>query len=105
VAYRPTFTSEDDAVTARTKRLADMERNALDGLPDEALDAMWDDFAERHPDLAAAADALLSVATDAELERVTQKLPLSPAVLDRLDVNDTERARLLTLLTQWGAFR
>jgi hypothetical protein len=91
-------------MNARTKRLADMERTALDDLPDEALEAFWDDFAQRHPDLAAATDALLSVATDAELERVVQQLPLSPAVLDRLDVDDAERARIRTLLTQWGAF-
>lgn len=91
-------------MNARTKRLAELERVALDDLPAEALEAMWDDFAERHPDLAAAADALLGVATDEELERVVQQLPLSPAVLDRLDCDDTERARIRALLSQWGAF-
>ena len=92
-------------MTGRTKRLADMMVEAVHELPDEVLEALSLEFRQTHPDEWAAADRLLGVATDAELERASHGDRFSPAVLDRLDVDDTERARLLTLLTERGWLR
>jgi hypothetical protein len=96
-------------MSARAKRLADMERHALlaevHALPDDVLETLSLEFQQADPEEWAAAQTLLSAATDDELERASLGIPMPPTVLDRLDVDNAERARLLTLLTERGWLR
>jgi hypothetical protein len=89
----------------RTKRLATLERDTLDSLPDEALEKMWHDFKAKHPEATEVFDAIdahFESLTDDELDQAVDGIPLPRSVLDRLGLRDDVHAETETLLVRWG---